>query len=92
MNARRKEEWKKILDSEVERWTAKSIEQLLSELREVQAYQVTVDSKMYNVEVELLENKPAYLHVCVGVEDGTFPALMSPLSQTFIRRKAPPPD
>ena len=38
MNARRREERKKVLDSEAERWEAKSLEELLSELQEAQAY------------------------------------------------------
>ncbi|MGB9456153.1 MAG: hypothetical protein WCB12_08930 [Bryobacteraceae bacterium] len=76
MNARRREEWKKVLDSEVERWTAKTYGELLSELREVQAYGVEFDSKNYNVEVQLLENTEEYLHVLVGIDDGRLPACM----------------
>jgi hypothetical protein len=92
MNAGRREEWKKVLDSEVERWEAKSLEELLSELHEVQAYQVEVDSKTYNVEVQLLENTEEYIHVAVCVDDGRFPACMSPLGHSFIRERMPPPD
>jgi hypothetical protein len=89
MNAHRREEWKKVLDSELERWTAKSIEELLLELREVEAYQVDFDSKRYNVEVQLLENTNEYIHVLVDVDDGSLPASFSPLGQTFIRNKTP---
>ena len=89
MNARRREEWKKVLDSEAERWEAKSLEELLSELQEAQAYQVAVDSKTYNVEVQLLENTEECVHVAVCVDDGRFPAFMSPLGRSFIRKKTP---
>jgi hypothetical protein len=51
----RREEWRKVLDSEVKRWQALSCEQLISELPDVQAYEVEFDSKMYQVEVEILE-------------------------------------
>jgi hypothetical protein len=41
------------------------------------------------VEVELLENTEEYLHVMVGIDDGSLPASMFPVSQSFICRKAP---
>lgn len=91
MNSHRREEWKKVLDSEVERWTAKSIEQLLSELRWVQAYEVDSDSKMYNVEVELLEDNSEYVHVMVSVNNGSLPASILSSSRSFIRTKTPRP-
>jgi hypothetical protein len=91
MNARRREEWKKVLDSEVERWAAKSVEELLSELHEGQAYQIHFDSKMYNVEVEILEHTEEHIHVLVYVDDGSLPASLSPLNHTFIRKKTPLP-
>lgn len=83
----RRDEWRHILDSEVQRWSALSCGQLVSELREVQAYEVEQDSKKYQVEVELLENTEKYLHVMVAVDDGSLPASMSPLTHTFIRQK-----
>jgi hypothetical protein len=91
MNVLRRQEWKKVLDSEVGRWTAKCLEELLSELNEVQACEVELDSKRYNVEVQLLENTEEYLHVRVDVDDGRFPACMSPLGHSFIRKKTSPP-
>ncbi len=36
----RRAEWQKVLDAEVKRWSAMSCEQLLSELYELQAYEV----------------------------------------------------
>ncbi len=71
----------------MKRWSAKSVEQLISELKDAQAYQVMFESKEYNVEVQLLENTDAYVHVCVDVDDGTLPASFRPLSDSFIREK-----
>lgn len=79
--------WQKVLDSEVKRWSALSCEQLVSELREVQAYEVEFESQQYQVEVELLENTEKYLHVMVAVDDGRLPASISPLTHSFICQK-----
>lgn len=46
-----------------------SCEQLVSELRDVQTYEIEVDSKMYQVEVELLENTDDNIHVMVAPDD-----------------------
>jgi hypothetical protein len=77
-------EWQKVLRAEVQRWSAMSYEQLVSELHELRAYEVELDSKTYTVEVELLENTETYVHVIVAVDDGALPASISPLSETFI--------
>jgi hypothetical protein len=87
----RREEWRKVLDSELQRWSVMSCEQLVSELHDLQAYEVELDSKKYQVEVELLENTDKYVHVMVAVDDGSLPASISPLSSTFIRSKPCPP-
>ena len=50
----RRQEWQRVLDSEVQRWSAMSCEQLLSELADTRAYEVEVDSEKYQVEVERL--------------------------------------
>ena len=79
--------WKTILDAEVQRWAARSCEQLAAELRDVVAYEITLDSRPYQVEVEILENTDDYLHVRVAVDDGTLPHSLFPLTQTFISRR-----
>jgi len=88
----RREDWRKVLDTEVDRWSAMSCDELVSALHEVHAYEVDRDSKKYQVEVELLENTEAYLHVMLSVDDGTLPASISPVTQTFVRPKASPAD
>ena len=76
-----------MLDSEVQRWSAMSCQQLISELHDHQAYEIEFDSKKYQVEVELLENTNNYVNVMVAVDDGSLPASISPLTHTFIRSK-----
>ena len=87
----RREEWQKVLDCEVPHWLAMSCEQLVSALDDVQPYEVELDSKVYQVEVELLENTDKYVHVMLRVDDGSLPASISPLTYTFVRQKSDPP-
>ena len=87
----RREEWKRVLDSEVRGWSGMSCSQLLSELHDgLREYQVEFESKQYNVEVELLENTEQYLHVVVAVDDGSLPASIKPLCHSLIIPKASP--
>ena len=83
----RREEWRPVLEAEVKRWSAKTTEQLIEELHEVHAYQLTFGSKEYNVEVQLLENTAKYIHVMVAVDDGTLPASFRALTDSFVRQK-----
>lgn len=85
----RKEEWRKILDPEVQRWSALPWQELVFRLQDIQCYEVKSDAKTYQVEVELLENTDTYVHILVAVDDGTLPASMMPLTETFIREKLP---
>lgn len=84
---KRREQWRPVLDAELKRWGAKSSEQLLAELGQVKAYEIEFENKMYQVEVEILENTEKYVHVLVAVDDGTLPAAILPLSASIIREK-----
>jgi hypothetical protein len=84
---KRQEQWRPVLDAELKRWSAKSTEQLLAELGDLQAYETEFENKKYQVEVQILENTEKYVHVLVAVDDGTLPAAISPLSESFIREK-----
>jgi len=66
-----------------------SSDQLLSELSDVKAYQIEYESNSYQVEVEILENTATYVHVRVGVDDGSLPASISPETDSFISKKLP---
>ena len=83
----RREEWRKVLDAEVRRWSTLSCEELVSKLTDRQVYEVQLDSKTYQVEVELLEDTDRYLQVMVAVDDGSLPASLSPAIKTFICEK-----
>lgn len=62
-------------------------ERLASALDEERVYEVELDSKTYQVEVEVLESTEDYLHVMVAVDDGSLPASMAPETQSFICNK-----
>jgi hypothetical protein len=83
------QEWRKVLDLELQRWSAKSNDELLFELQREghQAYEVELDSRKYQVEVELLENTESYLHVALAVDDGILPRSIHPLTESLIRHK-----
>jgi hypothetical protein len=86
----RRERWQAVLDSEMKRWSEKSYDELVSRLSDAQAYQVEFDSQQHQVEIELLERRPDYLHVSISVDDGSLPASLRPTTSTFIRRKTAP--
>ena len=62
-------------------------EQLASALDEGRVYEVELDSKMYQVEVEMLKSTEEYFQVMVAVDDGSLPASMVPETQIFICNK-----
>ena len=83
----RREQWRRVLDIEVRRWSAMTPEQLASALDEGRVYEVELDSKMYQVEVEMLKSTEEYFQVMVAVDDGSLPASMVPETQIFICNK-----
>ena len=55
-----------MLDSELQHSSPMVCDQLISDLHDVQAYEVELDSGKCQVEVELLENADKYVHVIVA--------------------------
>ena len=86
----RREEMQQVLNLELERWSSMTVDQLLDELHEEKNYSVRSGSQEYQFEVQLLENKPTYLHVALSVDDGRLPFSIFPMGTTFIREKANP--
>ena len=84
---KRRDAWRKVLAAEVLRWSALSAEELLAQLRDIHDYEVTLDGKPYQVEVELLQDKPEYVQVMVAVDDGSLPASIRPETEIFVRAK-----
>jgi DNA relaxase NicK len=50
-------------------------------------YEVEFESRKFQVEVEILENTANYIHVAVSVDDGSLPASIRPLTDSFIHNK-----
>jgi hypothetical protein len=88
MRMSRRDEWNRVLAIELERWKAKPWSQLLADVGDGNvAYEVVIDPKTYQVEVDLLEDTQTYLHVSVAVDDGTLPGAIVPASRSFIVKK-----
>jgi hypothetical protein len=83
----RRERWRRVLDIEVRRWSAMTPEQLASALNKERVYEVELDSKTYQVEVEMLKSTEEYFQVMVAVDDGSLPASIVPETQIFICNK-----
>ena len=82
------EEWKPVLDAEVERWSAMAWYEWVGELGDDHIdYEIEFNSKAYQVEVEMLENNEKYAHIIVAVDDGTMPASIRPLCRSIVRNK-----
>ena len=83
----RREQWRRVLAIEVQRWSAMTPEQLASALNEDHVYEVELDSNTYQVEIEVLESTEEYFHVMIAVDDGSLPASMVPETQSFVCNK-----
>jgi hypothetical protein len=84
---KRRDVWRKVLEAEVQRWSALSAEELVAKLSDIEVYEVTLDGKLHQVEVELLEDTPEFVQVMVAVDDGSLPASIVPVIEIFIRAK-----
>jgi hypothetical protein len=87
MKSKKREEWQTVLRAELDRWRFMTKDQLLAELEDALAYVVFCDNKEYQVEVAILENTDNYVRVAVSVDDGTIPASLHPLSDSFLCMK-----
>jgi hypothetical protein len=61
-------------------------EVLRADLKDGAEYEVQFDSVTHQVEVEILEDTAAYVHVSIAVDDGSLPASIFPASDSFIQR------
>jgi hypothetical protein len=83
----RREQWQKVLNREVQRLLAMPFSQLEAALRDRQAYEVKFEANTYQVEIEILQNNDQYVQVMVAVDDGSLPASVLPLTDSFVRNK-----
>jgi hypothetical protein len=84
----RRQQWRKVLDLEMHRWSTLPYAELMAQLRTVDAYEIGHDSKRYQVEIDVLENTEKYIHVAVSVDDGSLPASLWPVTDSFILEKS----
>ena len=63
----RRQNRRKVLDLEVQRWSSVPCNRLLYELSDVKVYEVEYGSKTYQVEVEILENTAKYVRQSTGI-------------------------
>lgn len=87
----RREIWREVLASEVQRWSALPFEALLETLRDLVVHTVKRNSKVYQVEVQLLRKTDTQVRVLVSVDDGSLPASLIPESATFVVERASKP-
>ena len=73
---------RECLRREVERWSAKRFDVLVTELQDVVAYSCE-EPHSYQVEVQALERVAEYIHVSVAVDDGGWTAFV-PVSTSFL--------
>jgi hypothetical protein len=86
----RREQWRKVLEAEMQRWSALSCDELVSRLGKTDAYEIEMDSRKYQVEIEMLENTAEYVHVAISVDDGSLPASLLPVTDSFITKRSNP--
>ena len=88
---RKREEWRPILDAELKRWSATPLDEIVEKLRECQCYEVVSGSKKYQVEIEMVENTEAYIHLMLSVDDGSLLHSIFPLTDGLILHKTRTP-
>jgi hypothetical protein len=84
MNRRRR--WQEVLETEKQRWSALPYDELVSRLSRTN-YEVERDSQTYQIEIDVLENTPDYVHVAISVDDGSIPASFWPMMDSFITKR-----
>jgi len=83
----RREQWRKVLNAEIHRWSCLPYDQLISQLKTTEVYEVEHDFKKYQIEIEVLEDKENYVHIAISVDDGNLPASLLPATDSFICKK-----
>jgi hypothetical protein len=83
------EEWQPVLDKEIERLSALAWYELVGLTDDERNYDVSLNEKKYQVEVELLEIEDTYVTVVVAVDDSPtpFPSPVRSLCGSFRKEK-----
>lgn len=85
-----KQAWQSVLDAEVQRWSAMPFAELVVRLRDMAVYEVELQEKKYQVEVELLRDTEKQLEIMIAVDDGVLARSLRPLTQIIAREKPLP--
>jgi len=82
----KREDLRRYLEREIEKWSAKSYESLREELKAGNGNYADCESqKEYHLEVDLLEDRDDYVHVSVGVcSEKVRWSCFHPLSRSFL--------
>jgi len=86
MNRRR--QWRKVLEAEVQRWSALPYNRLQAQLATTEVYEVVDGAQRYQVEIDVLENTREYVHVMLSLDDGSLPLSLVPVIDSFITNKS----
>lgn len=73
-----------MLAREIDSWSRRPLTELESTLKEPTSYACSSEGTTFQVEVQLLEVEPSYIHVAVAVDDGSLWRSLKPLSSSFI--------
>ena len=80
-----------ILEAEVRKWSSKTSDEVIAELREPNCYEVSFGTKKYQCEVQLLQNADAYLRIGIAIDDGTLMGSLDPFGGSFDIKKGEAP-
>ena len=65
--------------------------EMIARLARVAVYEIEIQQKKYQVEVELLRDTGNHLQIMIAVDDGVLPRSLRPLTQIILREKFPSP-
>ncbi len=84
----RRQRWRKVLEAEVQRWSALPYDRLQAQLAATEVYEVADGPQRYQVEIDVLENTKEYVHVMLSLDDGSLPLSLVPVIDSFITNKS----
>jgi hypothetical protein len=73
----------RCLERELDEWTRLPFDELKTRLKDVCAYERGEAPNQHQMEVEMLESTPEYVHVSIGVDSGRLLSF-KPLSTSFM--------
>jgi hypothetical protein len=84
----RRQQWRKVIEAEVQRCSALPYDQLQAQLATTEVYEVVDGPQRYQVEIDVLENTKEYVHVLLSLDDGSLPSSLAPVIESFITNRS----